>query len=238
MAASKKEFVGGLCLMAGFLVVLAIFFMPIFNGHNGLNYLDDLFNSISKGSAYYIPSVKEKIGKSETGKAVTVALSYDSVELVKESAVLFTKAGATVTEDAEKLNITGDFGNILMNCLEDSDALFHNKGDVLQEKYGIEGRKVLFNWWTSLKAMKKSFDKQEQFANGKTVYTVMTRAVECSYNYYKIVPESMSNKLGTVIFSLVFSQSLQTGLLYDAPLVLCLFIACFSSYDLKVKATE
>jgi hypothetical protein len=204
MAANKKELAGGIGLMAVFLIVLVMFFMPLLNGKNGLEYLDNLFNSISKGSAYYIPSIKETIGKSETGKEITVKLSYDSAELATESAALFSKAGATVTEDAEKLNITGDFGNILMNCLEDSDALFHNKGDVLQEKYGIEGRKVLFNWWTSLKAMKKSFDKQEQFANGKTVYTVMTRAVECSYNYYKIVPESMSNKLGTVIFSLVF----------------------------------
>lgn len=204
MAANKKELAGGIGLMAVFLIVLVMFFMPLLNGKNGLDYLDNLFNSISKGSAYYIPSIKETIGKSETGKEITVKLSYDSAELATESAALFSKAGATVTEDAEKLNITGDFGNILMNCLEDSDALFHNKGDVLQEKYGIEGRKVLFNWWTSLKAMKKSFDKQEQFDNGKTVYTVMTRAVECSYNYYKIVPESMSNKLGTVIFSLVF----------------------------------
>ncbi|MDX9965154.1 hypothetical protein [Desulfobacter postgatei] len=204
MAANKKELAGGIGLMAVFLIVLVMFFMPLLNGKNGLDYLDNLFNSISKGSAYYIPSIKETIGKSETGKEITVKLSYDSAELATESAALFSKAGATVTEDAEKLNITGDFGNILMNCLEDSDALFHNKGDVLQEKYGIEGRKVLFNWWTSLKAMKKSFDKQEQFANGKTVYTVMTRAVECSYNYYKIVPESMSNKLGTVLFSLVF----------------------------------
>ncbi len=204
MAANKKELAGGIGLMAVFLIVLVMFFMPLLNGKNGLEYLDNLFNSISKGSAYYIPSIKETIGKSETGKEITVKLSYDSAELATESAALFSKAGATVTEDAEKLNVTGDFGNILMNCLEDSDALFHNKGDVLQEKYGIEGRKVLFNWWTSLKAMKKSFDKQEQFANGKTVYTVMTRAVECSYNYYKIVPESMSNKLGTVIFSLVF----------------------------------
>ncbi|EIM62091.1 hypothetical protein [Desulfobacter postgatei] len=204
MAANKKELAGGIGLMAVFLIVLVMFFMPLLNGKNGLDYLDNLFNSISKGSAYYIPSIKETIGKSETGKEITVKLSYDSAELATESAALFSKAGATVTEDAEKLNVTGDFGNILLNCLEDSDALFHNKGDVLQEKYGIEGRKVLFDWWTSLKAMKKNFDKQEQFDNGKTVYTVMTRAVECAYNYYKIVPESMNNKLGTVMFSLVF----------------------------------
>ena len=122
MAANKKELAGGIGLMAVFLIVLVMFFMPLLNGKNGLDYLDNLFNSISKGSAYYIPSIKETIGKSEIGKTVTVDLSYDSVELAKENAALFSKAGATVTEDGTKLNVSGDLGNILMNCLEDSDA--------------------------------------------------------------------------------------------------------------------
>jgi hypothetical protein len=58
MIANKKEFYGGLGLLIGFVVVLAVIFSPIFKGHNGLEYLDNLYNSISKGSAYYIPKVK------------------------------------------------------------------------------------------------------------------------------------------------------------------------------------
>jgi hypothetical protein len=204
MIANKKEFTGGIAMMAGFLVVLFIFFMPIYHGHNGLDYLDNLFNSISKGSAYYIPKIKEDVAKTEVGKAITVNLSFDTEEQTKESALLFTNGGATVIAEGKSMKVTGDLGKILANCLEDADTLFHNQGENLQEKYGTEGRKTLFNWWTSLKSMKKDLDKQEQFKEGKTVYTVMTRAVECSYNYYKVVPESMTSKLGLVIFSLVF----------------------------------
>ena len=61
MIANKKEFLKGLGLMAAFVIVLIIFFSPVFNGQNGLNYLDSLYNSISKGSAYYIPKLKEEI---------------------------------------------------------------------------------------------------------------------------------------------------------------------------------
>jgi hypothetical protein len=37
MIANKKEFYGGAALMVAFLIVLLIIFMPVFNGHNGLN---------------------------------------------------------------------------------------------------------------------------------------------------------------------------------------------------------
>jgi len=204
MIANKKEFYGGIALLTGFLIVLFIFFMPIYQGHNGLNYLDNLFNSISKGSAYYIPGIKGDVAKTQTGKDIKLDLSYESDEMARESAALFEKGGAEVTIDGKKLKVTGDFGKILANCLEDSDLLFHNEGEKLRGKYAIEGRKVLFNWWNSLKAMKKNLDKQEMFDKGKVVYTVMTRAVECSYNYYKVVPESMSSRFGMVIFSLIF----------------------------------
>ena len=60
MIADKREFYSGWGLLASFAAVLALIFMPIFNGHNGLDYMDDLYNSISKGSAYYIPKKKRR----------------------------------------------------------------------------------------------------------------------------------------------------------------------------------
>ena len=60
MIANKKKFFGGVGLMIAFVIVLIIFFSPIYAGKNGLEYLDNLYNSISKGSAYYIPKVKKK----------------------------------------------------------------------------------------------------------------------------------------------------------------------------------
>ena len=40
MIAHKKEFFGGVAMMAVFVVVLIIIFMPVFGGQNGLNYLE------------------------------------------------------------------------------------------------------------------------------------------------------------------------------------------------------
>ena len=73
MIAHKKEFYGGVGMMAAFTVVLVIIFSPIFNGQNGLDYLDALYNSISKGSAYYIPKVREA-GSEFNGNNIKVAI--------------------------------------------------------------------------------------------------------------------------------------------------------------------
>ena len=51
MIVYKKKFYGGAAMMVAFIAILITLFMPIFNGQNALNYLDALFNSISKGSA-------------------------------------------------------------------------------------------------------------------------------------------------------------------------------------------
>ena len=75
MIANKKEFTGGLGLLAAFFVVLFFLFQPLFNGQNAMAYLDALYNSISKGSVYYIPGIQEK-SKQFNDKTVEMSLKY------------------------------------------------------------------------------------------------------------------------------------------------------------------
>jgi hypothetical protein len=204
MIANQKEFYGGVGLMGGFLVVLVMIFLPLYQGQNGLNFLDNLFNSISKGSAYYIPKVKEDVAKSLSGKKMALDLKFENEVQANECIALFTKGDATAIVEGKNLKVSGDLDRMMANCLEDADALYYNKSDVLEAKYGIKGKQVLYNWWVSLKAMQKSLNNNEQFDEAKVLYTVMTKAVECSYNYYTIEPQSMTSRLGVVVFALVF----------------------------------
>ncbi|MDO9262406.1 MAG: hypothetical protein Q7U02_00460 [Desulfosalsimonadaceae bacterium] len=204
MVANQKEFYGGVGLMGGFLVVLIMIFLPLYQGQNGLNFLDNLFNSISKGSAYYIPKVKDDVAKSLAGKTMALDLKFENEVQAGECVQLFTKGGATAIVEGANLKVSGDLDQIMANCLDDADTLFHNKSEVLQGKYGQKGRQVLYNWWVSLKAMQKSLNKNEQFKEAKVVYTVMTKAVECAYNYEGIEAQSMTSRMGVVVFALVF----------------------------------
>jgi len=47
----KKELGIGIFLLVTFAAVMVMIFMPILDGGNALNYLDNLYNSISKGTS-------------------------------------------------------------------------------------------------------------------------------------------------------------------------------------------
>jgi len=203
MIANKKKFYSGVILLSAFTVVLIIIFMPLFNGHNGLSYLDSLYNSISKGSAYYIPKLKEEAGEF-SGRRVTLTLNLSDERRALEMRPLFEKAGANVERSGKELKISGDLSAILTNCLADTDDMFANNGDRVAQKYGYGEKRVLYNWWLALNAADRDLKKQKKFYEAKFLTTVQQKAVECSYNYYQIEPQKISDKYGLVIFSLVF----------------------------------
>jgi hypothetical protein len=203
MIANKKEFYGGFGLLVGFFVILFIIFSPVFNGQNGMEYLDDLYNSISKGSANYIPKVKKETDTFK-GNTVNMALKMKDENQAQQTAMLFTNAGATAEVSGAQLNVSGDLGNILTNCLEDSKSMYNNDGATVSNKYGYNERQVLYNWHTALKAADKDLKKQKLFKEAKVVALVIKKVVETSYNYYTIEPQKITDKMGIVIFSLVF----------------------------------
>ena len=203
MIANKKEFYGGFGLLVGFFVILFIIFSPVFNGQNGMEYLDDLYNSISKGSANYIPKVKKETDTFK-GNTVNMAMKMADENQAQQTALLFTNAGATAEVSGAQLNVSGDLGNMLANCIEDSKNMYHNDGATVSNKYGYNERQVLYNWHTALKAADKDLKKQKLFKEAKVVAMVIKKVVETSYNYYTIEPQKITDKMGIVIFSLVF----------------------------------
>ncbi len=202
MIEHKKEFYGGTGMMVVFVVVLVIIFSPILKGKNGLQYLDSLYNSISKGSAYYIEDIKKETNKFY-GNFINVSLSMTD-EQAKQTALLFEAGGAEADVNGAQLSFSGDIGKILDNCLADSDSMYKNEGKKIVDKYGYSERQVLFNWWTSFQAMDKALNKQKKYKEAKVVSLVNKKAVETSYNYYKITPQNVMDRFGVVIFSLIF----------------------------------
>ncbi len=204
MIYNKKEFTLGLVMMIAFLVVLVIFFMPLYGGgKNGLDYLDNLYNSISKGSAYYIPGLIEETAE-YNGHEIEVVLPLADAEQAAQSALLYQAAGAEATADGANLSIKGGLGMILKTALNDADVMYANNGEAIQAKYGYDAKLALYNWWTSLTAMDKALKKQKDFAAAAEVDHILKKGVEASYNYYGIESQSIGDRMGMVIFSLAF----------------------------------
>jgi len=203
MIANKKEFGGGLALLVAFFVVLFIMFQPVFSGHNAMQYLDNLYNSISKGSVDYSGSLKGTAAQL-VDKEVTMNMTYVDANVAAQAATMMTLAGAVVTTEGNSLTVSGSLGNLLMASLDDAKALYDNDSDALKAKYGIEGRRVMYNWWLTMNHMDKSLTKQKAFEAAKKVSTIQQKAVEAAYNYFGVEAVHISDKMGMVAFSLVF----------------------------------
>ena len=203
MIASPKKFFGGVALMAAFGVVLVAMFLPLFDGRNALNYMDSLFNSVSKGSAYYVADLKVE-AENRRGNAVAVTLAVANETQARQMADLLRAGGATAQVAEGALRVSGDLGGILGRALQDSDEMFANAGAGVRDRYGYEEKRVLFNWWTALQAMDEDLKRQNRFAEAAFVVKVKEKAVECAYNYYGIEPWKVSDRIGLVLFSLVF----------------------------------
>ncbi|BDQ38667.1 hypothetical protein SYK_30270 [Pseudodesulfovibrio nedwellii] len=203
MIHNKKEFYGGAGLLVAFFVVLFFMFQPLFNGHNAMEYLDNLYNSISKGSVEYAPALKKEFSK-YASTDIDLTLNYDSEIEASQATALFLTAGVKTALQGKALHVNGSLGSILDATLTDCDTMYHNKGDVLQTKYNLEPRRIMFNWWTSLKLMDKELTDQGQFEAAKVINTIEKKGVEAAYNYFKIEPMHIMDNLGLVIFSLVF----------------------------------
>lgn len=203
MIANKGKFFMGMIMMVLFSAVLVAMFMPIFGDRNGLEYLDNLYNSISKGSAYYIEGVRKDI-QSIQSPELTINMTMASEVQAQQTVPLFIKAGAQVGQEKSQLTVTGDILQILNHTLDDSQYMYDNDGPALTAKYGYAEKAVMYNWYSALKAMDSSLKEQQRFNVAKMVNLVNAKAVETAYNYYGIKGQKISERIGVVSFSLVF----------------------------------
>ncbi|MGD8366824.1 MAG: hypothetical protein PVG78_04200 [Desulfobacterales bacterium] len=203
MIAHKKEFALGLGMIIAFFIILVLMFMPLIKGHNGLQYLDDLYNSISKGSAYYIPKVKEEAA-AFAGNQIQVTLEMKDDRQAQQTATLLMKSGALVNVNGSTLAVSADLGKVLENALEDADKMYYNQGAAVVQKYGYDERQVLYNWWTAFQVMDKSLKKQKKFKEANIILFASGKAVETAYNYYGIAPQHIMEQIWVVLLSLIF----------------------------------
>jgi hypothetical protein len=201
---NTKKLTLGIFLLASFGVVLFLIFMPIFgNGRNGLQFSDDFFNSLAKGSSNYMSEMRE-LAQTIVGTPFAVEINMDTPDLAQKTEKLFTHAGAQVEMTGSKLKISGGLGKVLVQSVNDAELMFNREREKLQATYGFAGRDVVKIWWTSLKKVADALTKQKAFKQARVINEIQERALEPGYNFYGITPSKVSENIGLLTFMLVF----------------------------------
>jgi len=200
---SRRDLIWGVVLMLGFAVVLISLFLPIYQGHTPLNYMDQLYNTISKGSVYYIDQLQVDARKYQ-GAAVEMTWKAGSTPQAERLVHLLNRSGSRAVLEGTEVRVSGDLGAMLNAILADADAMFRNDGSQVRDRYGLAEKQVLYDWWTFLKTIDRQLTRDKRFEEARFTNVVMTKAVECSFNYYGIEAGNIRAQAYLVIFSLAF----------------------------------
>ncbi|MBQ7456973.1 MAG: hypothetical protein IJS54_05175 [Desulfovibrio sp.] len=211
----KAPFVRGSLMLISFFVLLSVICSPMFHDEHGkaltgLQYADNVFNQLSKGSSYFIPGVREKV-ETVKGSIVTITVPLKKPDLLPTASMVLEKAGVqSVTTQDNKLTFTADLGVLLSSVVDDSDALYHNDENKVSAKYnGEKALKAASAWWYTLMPSLKELQKQRKIREAEVVDQVLRRALEPGNNFFSIEPVKVSDHVlllaGLLIFYLVYT---------------------------------
>jgi len=187
-----------------FVGVLILIFSPVFDGKNGLQYSDDLFNKLAKGSSYFVPELKESLKEVQSTDLSGTTIKMENADAAARAAKLLNYAQSKVEVKGVELRISGNLANVLRVVLDDSDAMYFNKGSEVSTKYGMDEKDVMTTWWGVLNRVAKEFQKNKKAEQAGVIFEVMRKGIEPAYNFYKIEPQKVSGKALTVIGMLFF----------------------------------
>ncbi len=205
----KKSFILGIVLLVSFFVVLAIMFSPIFEGPNAdkinaFQASDNLFNSISKGSTYYIGDMRAKVAAFPDENA-DWTFEMANEKMREQAVVVLTAAGAAVEPQGDSVKIDLPLKTLLDKVITDADDMFHNRGDAVSGRYdGMEPKTVMYTWWKIFGASDTALKEIKRFSTAALMTEIKNRAIEVGYNYFGIEPQSAKERMGTLVFDLVF----------------------------------
>ena len=191
-------------MLIAFSVLLVVIFMPVFPGKvNGLDYMDNLFNMISKGSSYFIPKAM-KDSEQFAGKMIDVKVAMTDDKQAADAAKLLEVNGAKATVSGKDVVIKADIGLMMKGGLEDADFMFKNDGKPVADKYGFSEKQAMFIWHTLFRKISADLTKQQKFNEAKSLSNVQKKALEPAYNYYGVDAKNWNENLGLIIFALAF----------------------------------
>lgn len=200
----KKAFAKGAIMAVVFVVVLVVMFSPLFDGGNAFKASDKLFNSISKGSTNYFPRLREEL-EPHVSQSIDVKLNIEDKKYAKIAFSVLKKAGFEVSQIEGEVSLKSTFGKFVEAALEDSEAMFFNKGEELSSHYGgTPEKEVLYTWWQVFESVEKSLNNEKRFKEAAFLEEVMSRGIAVGYNFYGIEPEDALSKAGILSFALIF----------------------------------
>ena len=205
---SRKHFVAGIVMVGSFFAVCIYLLFPMLHDNygnrlTGLQFADSVFNSLAKGSSYFLPEVRKEIDAVE-GKTIEVNVPLEHKYSYGAARVL-SIVGAEANYDKEgRLHFKGDLGSILNAAADVGDTLYYNEHKPIEEKYRMPALQVAKCWWSLLHPAIQELQKQGHIEYAKIVDVTLKKALEPGNNFYMIEITKVKEHIPLIVGMLVF----------------------------------
>ena len=204
---NRKNFARGAVLMLSFAAVFTTILMPVFPGAQGrvtgLDYADNLFNRLAKGSSWFVPEITPRV-TAMTGKEIEVAVRVKNAAAADAAVKLLTVNGAAADAAEGLVRVKMDLGKLLGAVLADCDALYHDTPEPVRAKYGMDGYAALAHWRETLHPMIKELQKMKRIPEAQVVDTVIRKGIEPAYNFRGIEAGDVKKEFAVMLALLIF----------------------------------
>lgn len=205
---SKRHFVAGFVMVGSFFAVCIYLLFPMLHDNygnrlTGLQFADSVFNSLAKGSSYFLPEVRREI---ETVNGTIVEVSVPLEHKYNYGAIrIMETVGAEASYDEQgRLHVRGDLGAILSAAADVGETLYYNEHKPIEEKYRMPALQVAKCWWASLHPAIQDLQKQGKIAAARVVDVTLKKALEPGNNFYMIEITKVKEHIPLVVGMLVF----------------------------------
>ncbi len=204
----KKPFIKGSLMLVTFAVVFFALLSPIFHDEHGrpltgLQFADNVFNELSKGSSNFIPTVREQL-KSLEGKTVDVTVKLKKPEKAELACKVIQMAGLEASTENGKLTYKGEIGRLLAQVVDDSEHLYKNDDKSVADRYGVPALDVTSAIWYVLTPSIKELQKKGMIAEAKVLDQVIRRALEPGHNFFGVEPVNVKDHVLLLACMLIF----------------------------------
>ncbi len=202
-----KSFVKGMLLLLTFGVMCTVMLFPVLqneygNRMTGLEYADSVFNSLSKGSSYFVPQVRESVQEVK-GRAVSVSVPLKH-ELGEAMVRAYESIGAEARIEGQRLLVRGDLGAILDAVTDVGDRLYFNDTKTVEGRFHQPALLVARAFWHSLNPAIKALQRQGRIEDAKVVDQVLRRVLEPGNNFYSVPVARVSDHVLLIVVMLAF----------------------------------
>jgi hypothetical protein len=202
---NRRKLTAGILALVGFFVVLTLWMSPLAGERTGLQWADDFFNRLSKNSSDYMERMKAECARYE-GRRFEASAAVRKPEDAARLAGMLSAGGLQASADADgrAVRFSGDLGLAGRAAVADADALFHDRGAELEDRYKMPGREAVYWWWTAFDGVYKSCVKARDVQGSNFASSVMTRACEPAYNFAGIPATAAAEAKGRLVLLLGF----------------------------------